>query len=215
MSKNLPKNVPWPIHDIAAAQRANDLGRQQRSPSPIIETPLSPDPEPKSNPMLERALPPRRRSQSPFAIGKMRDIPIEVEHQVIKFDKLSTLQTMHVRQLCVYDPVIIHRYLYVCVLDKRFFLLAGIRECAILIRGNVTSIMSKCLHLYCPNVGDGLNGSVRAHESKKKKQNEDQAGETQSEGKVWKKKRVSEYIFVGKPSVVSGFHHIVHNLISK
>lgn len=83
MSKNLPKNVPWPIHDITAAQRVADLNRQQRSPSPIVETPLSPDPEPKSNPLLERSLPPRR-SQSPFnAVGKMRDIPIEVEHQVI------------------------------------------------------------------------------------------------------------------------------------
>lgn len=31
---------------------------------------------------------------------------------------------------------------------------------------------------------------------------------------MWKKKRASEYMLVAKPSVVFGFHHIVHNLIS-
>lgn len=67
----------------------------QRSPSPIVEMPLSPDPESSNGPQsmsprypssMERSLSPRR-SQSPFnsTISKgVREIPIEVEHEVKK-----------------------------------------------------------------------------------------------------------------------------------
>lgn len=101
----MSKKPSWPIHQgIFRSQHQNDF-IPQRSPSPIVEMPLSPDPEqtvssPSStstnnnghamspppsfrySSSVERSLSPRR-SQSPFnsAINKgVREIPIEVEH---------------------------------------------------------------------------------------------------------------------------------------
>lgn len=84
----MSRKAPWPIHKVF---RSNNDFSPQRSPSPIVEMPLSPDPETATNGScmsprysVERSLSPRR-SQSPFntAVNKgVREIPIEVEHEV-------------------------------------------------------------------------------------------------------------------------------------
>lgn len=91
----MSKKAPWPIHKVFRAQQQNDLNTQ-RSPSPIVEMPLSPDTEtvnsnnngsgmgPRFPSSVERSLSPRR-SQSPFStpLNKgVREIPIEVQHEV-------------------------------------------------------------------------------------------------------------------------------------
>lgn len=90
----MSKKAPWPINKgFFRSQHHNDLSRQ-RSPSPIVEMPLSPDAESANNAhamsptrsihSVERSLSPRR-SQSPFNsnVNKgVREIPIEVEHEV-------------------------------------------------------------------------------------------------------------------------------------
>lgn len=94
----MSKKASWPINKgIFRNSYQTDFGRQ-RSPSPIVEMPLSPDPEsyspnngfPMSPPPLristsmERSLSPRR-SMSPFSptLNKtIREIPIEVQHEV-------------------------------------------------------------------------------------------------------------------------------------
>lgn len=91
----MSQNTAWPIRKgIFRSQNIENI--PQRSPSPIVEMPLSPDPETISNgnplspplsmryPSIERSLSPRR-SQSPFssAMNKgIREIPIQVEHEV-------------------------------------------------------------------------------------------------------------------------------------
>lgn len=87
----------WPVHKVFRTPQQNDL-HAQRSPSPIVEMPLSPDAEtasstnngssvgPRFPSSVERSLSPRR-SQSPFSspLNKgVREIPIEVEHEVTK-----------------------------------------------------------------------------------------------------------------------------------
>lgn len=87
----------WPVHKVFRTPQHNDL-HAQRSPSPIVEMPLSPDAEtanstnngssvgPRFPASVERSLSPRR-SQSPFSspLNKgVREIPIEVEHEVKK-----------------------------------------------------------------------------------------------------------------------------------
>lgn len=94
----------WPVHKVFRTPQHNDL-HAQRSPSPIVEMPLSPDPEtanstnngsnvgPRFPSSVERSLSPRR-SQSPFSssLNKgVREIPIEVEHEVKKIMKYSEL----------------------------------------------------------------------------------------------------------------------------
>lgn len=87
----MSKKTPWPIHKVFRSQNHNDFS-PQRSPSPLVEQPLSPDPEstngscmnPRYRSSVERSLSPRR-SESPFstALNKgVREIPIEVEHEV-------------------------------------------------------------------------------------------------------------------------------------
>lgn len=90
----MSKKTPWPIHKVFRTQPQNEFSHQ-RSPSPIVELPLSPDPESANNvpnmnlrypSSMERSLSPRR-SQSPFNSGLnkgVREIPIEVEHEVKK-----------------------------------------------------------------------------------------------------------------------------------
>lgn len=93
----MSKKAPWPIHKVFRTQPQNDLNHQ-RSPSPIVEMPLSPDSETANNgttmgprypSSVERSLSPRR-SQSPFSTSLnkgVREIPIEVEHEVKKINK--------------------------------------------------------------------------------------------------------------------------------
>lgn len=93
--RKMSKKTPWPIHKGIFRSQPNEF-IHQRSPSPIVEMPLSPDPETATNghPLspppsiryssMERSLSPRR-SQSPFntSMNKgVREIPIEVEHEV-------------------------------------------------------------------------------------------------------------------------------------
>lgn len=89
----MSKKAPWPIHKMFRSQPPNEFNHQ-RSPSPIVEMPLSPDPEsangscmsPRYPSSMERSLSPRR-SQSPFNSGPnkfVREIPIEVEHEVTR-----------------------------------------------------------------------------------------------------------------------------------
>lgn len=92
----MSKKPSWPIHKgIFRSQHQSDF-IPHRSPSPIVEMPLSPDPESSndghtvSSPptyryasSMERLSP--QRSQSPFnsTISKgVREIPIEVEREV-------------------------------------------------------------------------------------------------------------------------------------
>lgn len=88
----MSKKTPWPIHKVFRSQNHNEFSHQ-RSPSPIVEMPLSPDAETANNgacmsprfpSSMERSLSPRR-SQSPFNSGLnkgVREIPIEVEQEV-------------------------------------------------------------------------------------------------------------------------------------
>lgn len=100
----MSKKAPWPIHKVFRSQPHNEF-HPQRSPSPIVEMPLSPDPEsangscmsPRYPSSMERSLSPRR-SQSPFnsALNKgVREIPIEVEHEVKKKKSTTTSNVMH------------------------------------------------------------------------------------------------------------------------
>lgn len=95
----MSKRTPWPIHQVYRSQPINEMNHQ-RSPSPIVELPLSPDPESNNGPnmnirypsSIERSLSPRR-SQSPFNSGLnkgVREIPIEVEHEVKTAHDFST-----------------------------------------------------------------------------------------------------------------------------
>lgn len=105
----MSKKAPWPIHKVFRSQTPNDIN-STRSPSPIVEMPLSPDPETANNgttmsprypSSVERSLSPRR-SQSPFSTSLnkgVREIPIEVEHEVTIYDcTVYTIQCCTFRQ---------------------------------------------------------------------------------------------------------------------
>lgn len=97
----MPRKTSWPLNrGIFRTPFQTEFGEQVRSPSPIVEMPMSPDPElhnghsmsPPPQPLristsMERSLSPRR-SMSPFGSSSIiREIPIEVQQEVCSLYK--------------------------------------------------------------------------------------------------------------------------------
>lgn len=89
----MSKKMGWPINKGIFRSPQSDFQQERRSSSPIVEMPISPDPETATNgnplsPRFERSVSPRR-SQSPFNSSmNVREIPIEVEHGISEKKKV-------------------------------------------------------------------------------------------------------------------------------
>lgn len=93
--KKMSRKTSWPLNRGMFRTPFQAEFDRQRSPSPIVEMPMSPDPElsngrcsmsPPPQPLristsIERSLSPRR-SMSPFSSSIIREIPIEVQQEV-------------------------------------------------------------------------------------------------------------------------------------